>query len=169
MRIYPLLMSAAAIGALTTVSNAAGSTEAPAKKQRIAITATYSPGTEMGTFTLTPLTPGPLKQDSGTFVGSGDIKPTKVRNGQSVTVIVGSDQHTGKNGTFTVFQRIELVAAGGPVGRGKLGYSVATGTWSISGGTGAYAGLAGGGGRGDVIWPGLSKVRFSEEGIVGAR
>jgi hypothetical protein len=168
MRICTLLMSAAALGALAmTTSAATGATGAPVKKQRIVIEGTFNIGTSKGTFKLIPLTPGPLKQDSGTFTGTGAFEPAVIRNGQRVTPVIGSDRLTGKNGSFTVGQRLEIVAAGGPVAAGGR-YSVVTGTWSLSGGTGSYAGLAASGGYAAVAFPRVGNVRFSEEGIVRA-
>ena len=138
------------------------------KKQRIAIEGVYSQGSGTGTFKLVPKTPGPLTADSGKFVGSGDIHPLVIRNGQSVEVISGSDVMTGKNGTLTVTQQLEMVVAGGPLAGGAR-YRVITGTWSLSGGTGAYKGLTGQGAYAAVALPRYgNNVRFSEEGIVQA-
>lgn len=155
-----LLVSAAALAVLAIGSSAAtGSTEVAVKKQRIAIEGIFNLGTEKGTFKLIPLTPGPLKRDSGTFKGFGSFDPNVlVRNGQSVTLITGRDDLTGKNGTFSVSQRVELISAGGV-------YGANVGTWTFDRGTGVYEGLTGGGGFAGVLLPG-SMLRFREEGFV---
>ncbi len=154
-----LTLAVAGLLAVSVISVAAGAPSAT--KQRIAIQGTFNTTTGEGTFTVIPLTPGLLKRDSGTFSGDGDIKPTVVRkNGQSVTVIVGQDNLTGKHGTFTVSQQIESIQVGG-------NYWTDRGTWSFETGTGAYAGLRGGG---VFAAAGLPKglLRFREEGYVAS-
>lgn len=157
-----LLVAVVTLAVLVAGSGAAtGSTDVAVKKQRIAIEGTFSSGLGTGKFKLIPLTPGPLKKDSGTFkVGfSGTpIDPTpQIRNGQSVTFVAGRDDHTGKNGTFSVTQRLEIVSAGGS-------YAVVTGTWTFERGTGVYEGLAGGGAVAAIVLPGDD--RFRHEGFL---
>ena len=133
-----LTLGVAAIAGATLVAVPTGSA-APAK-QRVAIEISLNLSTGKGTFKVIPLTPGPLKRDSGTFVGGGDFKPAVIRkNGQRMTLIIGEDNHVGKNGTFRLTQRVESVDAG-------RGWTADTGTWSFAKGTGAYAGVTGGGG-----------------------
>jgi hypothetical protein len=142
----------------TTVATVAARSPASAK-QRVAFEIRLNLATGKGTFTLLPLTAGPLKRDSGTLVGGGDIKPAVIReNGQRMTLIVGHDNHVGKHGTFQLAQRVESVNAG-------RGWSADTGTWSFVKGTGAYAGLSGGGGFASVGPP--TGILFArEEGYV---
>ena len=138
-------------------------------KQRIAIEGVFNGTTAKGTFKLVPLTPGPLKADSGTFVGMGRVEPETIRNGQRVTVWTGSDSYTGKNGSFTTTQRLEQVTVGGPLAGGAR-YRIQTGTWTFVGGTGAYEGVTGQGAYANIIFPRYgNNGRFSEEGIVRGR
>lgn len=151
----------------TGSSVATGASDTAVKKQRIAIEGTHNSGTQTGKFTLIPLTPGPLKRDSGRFktvsTGAPGNPPTPfIRNGQSVLQLTGgfSDQMTGKNGTFSLgSQGLELVSAGGV-------YAVLTGRWGLDRGTGAYAGAGGGGTFVMVSLPGDERFRY--EGYVRA-
>ena len=145
-------------------SIATGAHEVAVKKQRIAIEGTFS--SAGGAFKLIPLTPGPLKKDSGrfttTFTGApSNPPPPIVRNGQ--TVYQGgsaTDQMTGKHGTLRVSAaHIEGVSAGGA-------YAIYTGTSTFGRGTGVYAGLGGGGTFVAVILPGQDRFRY--EGWVRA-
>ena len=159
-----LVAAAVALGVLATGTGmATGSTDVAVKNQRIAIEGTFNSGAGTGTFKLIPLTPGPLKKDSGTFKSAFSGTPNdptrRIRNGQSVEFVDGRDDHAGKNGTFSVTQRVEIVSAGGI-------YAVLTGTWTFERGTGVYKGLAGGGAFAAVMLPGDD--RFREEGFVRA-
>ena len=164
------IIGAAILGVVASVSSAAtDSTSAPVNKQRIAVEGVLSTGTCKGTFKLVPLTPGPLKADSGTFVAQGESKGEIIRNGQRVAVFTSSDSHTGKNGSFTMTQRLEGVTVGGPLAGGAR-YRILTGTWTLVGGTGAYEGVTGQGAYAAIIFPRYgNNGRFSEEGIVRGR
>lgn len=125
------------ISAVTIASVASGGPSAT--KQRIAIDGRLVLAANKGTWTLIPLTSGPLKKDSGTINGGGVLKPPVIsKNGQRVIVVIGKDVHTGKSGTFVVTQRVETVDAG-------HGWSAGHGTFTFKSGTGAYAGVTGGG------------------------
>jgi hypothetical protein len=173
MRISMFVLSAATLCAITTATSAAtASTRAPVKKQRVVIEGLFNIGSGTGTFKLVPMTAGPLKADSGTFAdvqaSGGGLPPPVIRNGQSVTVIKGSDAHTGKRGRFTVSERLALVGAGPGLADGSR-YGVVTGSWSLTGNSGVYDGVVGGGAYAAVVIPKTGKnVRFSEEGIVTA-
>ena len=78
----------------------------------------------------------------GTFTFSATSKPTVMREGQSVTTYKGVDALKGKHGTLRIPNVTAATDAGG-------GYGAGTAKWSIGAGTGAYAGLQGGG-RGTV-------------------
>jgi hypothetical protein len=164
------IMGAAMLGVVATVSSAAtDATSAPVNKQRVAVEGVYSVVTGKGTFKLIPLTPGPLKADSGTLLGSGVVKPKIIRNGQGVTVIAGSDSYAGKNGSFTMIERLEEVTVGGPLAGGAR-YRILTGTWTFVGGTGAYEDVTGQGAYASVTLPRYgNNGRFSAEGIVRGR
>ena len=63
-----ILVAAVAVAVLATGSGVAtGSADVAVKKQRIAIEGTFNSGAGAGKFKLIPLTPGPLKRDSGRF------------------------------------------------------------------------------------------------------
>ena len=164
------IMGAAMLGVVATVSSAAtDATSAPVNKQRVAVEGVYSVVTGKGTFKLVPLTPGPLKADSGTLLGSGVVKPKIIRNGQGVTVIAGSDSYAGKNGSFTMIERLEEVTVGGPLAGGAR-YRIVTGTWRLAGGTGAYENVTGQGAYASISFPRHgNNGRFSAEGIVRGR
>jgi hypothetical protein len=131
---HAVLVALAAAVTLTSVA-AAGS---EAAKQRVAITMKTSPN---GTFVLTPLQSGPLKQDTGTVRHTvADYVPRHIiREGQSVKIykpVVWLLQ--GKRGSLTIREpRNAWVDAGGP--------EIGTGTWKVVRGTGQYARITGGG------------------------
>lgn len=132
----------------TTASLTSGAAGSSTAKQRIAIeeksTATAS-GT--GTFRLIPLSAGPLKADSGTFTWTGGQSGSQtIRKGQRLTAYKGVDVLKGKHGTLRIPNDTFAVDAGG-------GYGAATQTWSIAGGSGAYAHLSGGGAGANVGTP----------------
>ena len=149
---------ALAVVALSTVVIASAASGGPsAKKQRVAVEGRLVLATNKGTWTLTPLSPGPLKKDSGTMVGGGTLLPPVVRNGQKVTVIIGKDVHTGKRGNFVLTQRVKSVLAG-------RGDTADTGTWKFQTGTGAYRGVTGGGGFAAVCCAKTGILYAREEG-----
>ena len=89
---------------VASVLVSAGAAAPTAQKQRIAIeekvTTTALAGS--GTFTLTPLTPGPIAADSGTFTYTGGSQGQVLRNGQTVTRYSGVDVLKGKHGTLRI-------------------------------------------------------------------
>lgn len=131
--------------AVTLTSVAAGALDA--KRQRVAIlTKGVANTSRPAQFVLDPLQAGSLRQDSGTTHAVGSLPPERVviRDGQRVAIydpIV--ETLRGKRGTLLIRSRIEYVDAGN-------GYHVGTGTWKVVRGTGQYAGITGGGRRGDV-------------------
>ena len=116
----------------------------------------------VGTFTLQGLTDGPLQRDSGTFLTSPNASaPSRVVDGQRTQHFGVNDTLTGKRGTLVIQSFGDGVSAGG-------GYDVGSGTWSIVRGTGAYAGLKGGGRFGYAMTP--TKFSFAQfEGFVQAQ
>ena len=150
-----VLTALVVLAALVSVG-AAGSS---VKKQRIAIEEKCMKGA--CTWTLTPLTPGSLKADSGRIlnVDTGDIR-VSMRDGQSVTTYPRALQFlAGKLGTLQIPNAWIRSSAGG-------GFDVGEVTWSIRGGSDAYAGLHGGG-RGSVVWTKTATVHARLEGYVG--
>jgi len=142
------LLIGLALLVLSSGLTSGGAASSNAINQRIAIeeksTATAA-GT--GTFRLIPLMPGPLKADSGTFTWTGGQSGSPaIRRGQSVTTYKGVDTLKGKHGTLRIPNVTFAVDAGS-------GYGTATQTWSIAGGSGAYAHLSGGGAGANVATP----------------
>jgi hypothetical protein len=84
-----------------------------------------------------------------------------MRDGQAIDIENPQMTLTGKRGTLVVRNRIEWVDL-------PDGWAVMTGTWRVINGTGAYAGLSGGG-RGAAVLPanGGGKSRF--EGFLTAK
>jgi hypothetical protein len=140
--------TAVALASLTALIAVIGATASTQKRQRIAIQeaarSTGKSGT--GTFTLTPLTPGPLKRDTGTYTFTVKISLTVIRGGQRSTTYTGVDELQGKRGTLRIPNVILGSRAGG-------GYQIGAATWSVKRGTKAYAGIAGGGRGGFVLTP----------------
>lgn len=150
-------LAVAGISAALLASGAAGGPDAT--KQRIAIEIRFVLATGKGTFTLTPLTRGPIKKDSGTFIGSGTPKKPFINElGQKVIPLTGVDAHTGRHGTFRLAQRVEGVQA-------ARGWLCDTGTWTFRQGTGAYEGVTGRGAFTAVGPPG-AVLYAREEGYV---
>jgi hypothetical protein len=91
-----------------------------------------------GTFVLEPLGAGALKYDSGTESSVIAGRRSVTREGQSAEIVTWVTTGKGKRGSFVARARIEHVDAGD-------GYQIGTGTWEVVRGTGAYAGITGGG------------------------
>jgi hypothetical protein len=131
--------------AVTLTSVAAGGPDVA--RQRVGImTKGVANSSRPARFVLEPQQVGSLRRDSGTTRAVGSLPPERValRDGQRVSIydpIVETLE--GKRGTLTIRSRIEYVDAGS-------GYHVGTGTWKVVRGTGQYAGITGGGRRGDV-------------------
>jgi len=102
------------------------------KQQRVAIVLNDA----SSTFTLTPLTPGPVKQDSGVFTACCWINRDIA--GDRLAVSLGNPELTfkGNRGTFSWRGQLTFVDL-------ESDYTVATAHWKILRGTGAYAHLAG--------------------------
>jgi hypothetical protein len=127
---YALLLALAVAVTLTSVAAAGPS----AAKQRVAITNRDLPD---GKFLLTPLQDGALTRDAGTSHVDFTDPQVVMREGQRVEIYRTTFTLKGKRGSLTIRERIEWVYAGNPY--------VGTGTWKVVRGTGAYAGIAGGG------------------------
>jgi hypothetical protein len=126
-----------AVLAITAVTLAAVAAAGPvAAKQQVAIQLTTG-GTDEP-FVLAPLTAGAIKRDTGvaTFCCWSSRKIT--RDGQAIDINNPQLTLTGKRGTLVLRNRIGWVDI-------PDGWSVFTGTWRVVRGTGAYAGLSGGG------------------------
>ena len=146
---YAVLIALAA--AVTVASVATASPEAA--KQRVQIT-TSGPANSSGQkFVLTPLSAGPLESDSGTSTSVVANQRTVTRDGQAAQIVTWVTTQKGKRGSFVVRARIEHIDAGN-------GFHIGPGTWKFVRGTGAYAGLTGGG-RVANAWSDISQ-RLSE-------
>jgi hypothetical protein len=137
---YRALTAVLAILVVASFTAAIGTAGGTATKQRIAIEERFNTVTGKGTWRVIPLTPGPITRQSGTLTVSGGFAGTAMRNGGRVTLIIGRQTLTGKNGTITLSQKVDTTDVW--VGSG---YSADVGTWKLTGSTGAYAGLEGGG------------------------
>ena len=138
-----------ALVALAVTLTAVAAADPVAAKQRVAIRNQGSEG-----FALSPLTAGALKFDSGTASFCCWSSHYVIRNGQKVEVTTGPELTlVGKRGTIVASNRMEFLEVAD-------GFQLFTGTWKVVRGTGAYAGLTGGGGVAGVALPnGQSKWR----------
>jgi hypothetical protein len=126
------VLAVAAVGgiaALLTTGAAAGSS---AKRQRVAIVL----GGNASTFQLTPMGSGPVHPDSGTVTACCWTNRDVTRDGQSASLANPKLTFKGGHGTFTWRAHLTFVDINND-------YTVATGTWKITHGTGAYAHLKG--------------------------
>lgn len=151
-----LVVLLACVSAFVLLSVASAGSNAT--KQRISFLQTFDPATGAGSWKLIPLSPGPLKADSGTQKGYGTASAEALRNGQRVIPIVGSDNMSGKRGTLVISQRLVSTAVGSR-------YTADIGTWKFVSGTGAYQSMTGGGRFAGVGLPG-GKVIINQEGWV---
>ena len=128
-------------------------------KQRIAIQ--VKNGASGTSFVLTPLSPGAIQPDTGTAAFCCWSQRSAVRNGQSIDINNPRMTLTGKQGTLVARNLVEFVDL-------PDSWAVFTGTWTVIRGTGAYAGVAGGGrGAGVSLADGGNKAQF--EGYLSAR
>jgi len=116
----------------------AGSDATVARKQRIAIHMVIMSKNDTGTFTLSPLTPGPLEADMGAVAIPGAAFGTEMRNGMKVMNVLRGQALKGRQGTFALPVRLDENEM-------QNGVRVEVGTWKIVEGTGAYSGVSGGG------------------------
>jgi hypothetical protein len=154
--------------AVVSAGRASASPDSPvASKQRVAIEVKTPLDARTGTFVLDVPTPGPLKNDSGSITFTSGPTPVFTRRivrGQRVDRFRGTNTLTGKQGTLVMSQQVDFVSAGNR-------YMVGAGNWSIVRGTGAYAGLKGGG-RSALVSPPAPPGRFGfaqHEGFVTTR
>jgi hypothetical protein len=133
VRYAALIVLAAAV---TVASVATASPEAA--KQRVQITIS-GPATNSGQkFVLFAPSAGPLEPDSGPTTSVVANQRNVTRDGQPAQIVTWVSTQKGKHGSFVVRARIEHIDAGN-------GFHIGTGTWKFVRGTGAYAGITGGG------------------------
>jgi hypothetical protein len=152
---------ALAILPVAAVALASIAVAGPSKKpklQRVVITAAKGDTTE---FALRPLKVGAVKRDSGVRTACCWTQRFVVRDGQKIEIDDPLVTFRGKRGTFTYRARILWLDAGN-------GYTVATGTWKLVEGTGAYAHFRGHG-RLAIDLPQESETSWQAEGYLGPR
>jgi len=139
MRLTPALLAVALGTALVAGGTAlAGSGGTAVRKQRIAIDMVIMSKNDTGTFTLSPLTPGPLEADKGTVTMGGFGAGTTLRNGMKVWSGLYGRSLKGRHGTFGLPVQLDENEM-------QNGVKVQVGTWKLVEGTGAYSGVSGGG------------------------
>ena len=132
---YAVLVAFAATAALS--SAAAAIPQAP--RQQVEIT-TWGVAdiSSVQKFELIPQGSGSLVPDSGTGTSVIASRRTVTRDGQTAEIVTWISTQKSKRGSFVVRTRIEHIDAG-------KGFHIGTGTWQFVRGTGAYAGMKGGG------------------------
>ena len=133
--IFPLALAAGIVLVMSVAAASPG-----AAKQRVEITATgVANPTSSLKFVLTPWAgAGALMPDSGTETSVVANQRNVTRHGQPAQIVTWITTCKGKRGSFVMRVRIEHVDAGN-------GFHIGTGTWKFARGTGAYAGITGGG------------------------
>ena len=143
--------------AVLAVSLAAVAAAAPvAAKQRVAIQENGN-----GSFVLAPLTPGAIKRDTGTASFCCWTERHITRDGQGIDINDPRWTFTGKLGTIEGRNHIGFVDL-------PDGWAVFTGTWKVIRGTGAYAGLSGGG-RVAGVQPTNGNTKAQFEGFLSSK
>jgi hypothetical protein len=112
-------------------------------------------------FVLTPLTSGPIRRDSGPYTSCCWTRRFFTRDGESMELDNPTITMRGKRGTITWRERITFVNL-------DHAYDIATATWTISHGTGAYAHLEGHGREAAVDKKNV-EVAAKAEGLVGLK
>jgi hypothetical protein len=159
MRNKILVAAALSVAATALAGVATAGPSAKPKQQRIAIVL----HDKSSTFALSPLASGPLRSDSGTWNACCWTQRLFTRAGQSIEIDNPTLTFSGKRGTFTWHARITFVDL-------NHDYTVATATWTIVGGTGAYAHLEGHGRQAFVQrTDGTNELADKAEGLVDLR
>jgi hypothetical protein len=152
-------LTAVAALAATAATLAAVASAAPvAVKQRVSIQLTG--GTD-SRFALTALTAGAIKSDTGKATFCCWSRRLITRDGQSIEIDNPQMTLTSKRGTIVARNQIGWIDL--PDGLG-----VFTGTWKVIRGTGAYAGLAGGG-RGAGVALANNNTKATYEGFLSPK
>ena len=139
--------------ASVTLAVAAGANPS-AKTQRVEIKMRGS----AHAWVLTPLTPGAITPDSGIASLCCYTERKVVRDGQAVEINDPTMTLVGKHGILVIRNRIEWTNL-------PDGWAVASMTWKIIRGTGAYAGVTGGG-RGSGVTTLTAKLKAQLEGLL---
>jgi hypothetical protein len=154
-----LVLVALAVASMAISSSVSASPGA--SHQRVMIQLKYRFGSPTGRFVFYALTQGSLELDSGRYTYAAVERPSILRNGQGIAVYVATAVLSGKRGTFTLHWRGEFVGAGD-------GNTVGKGSWSLLRGTGAYAGVTGGGRLACVVFTPRGYTSMQFEGLLSA-
>ena len=149
------LTAVTALAAAAAVLAAVAAAGPSATRQRVEIQVTGS------SFVLTPLTPGAIKAYAGTAAFCCWTQRSTMRGGESVEIDNPRMTLTGKKGTLVARNVIGFVDL-------PDSWAVFTGSWKVIRGTGAYAGLAGGG-RGAGVSPANGDNSAQFEGYLAQR
>ena len=158
---------AVAVGLVGGARASAGSAEATAQRQRVAINMIVNNETGTAIFTLSRLpsqahppmdVPG-VRLDEGTVAMEGGGWGTLNRNGMRVMGHVRRPSLDGQHGTLELVQRFDMTEM-------QNGTGVGVGTWKIRNGTGAYSGFKGGGRYVAVAVPNGRRTLVRQEGWV---
>jgi hypothetical protein len=146
-------VAALAVAAVTLAAVAAAAPVAApvGAKQRVSIQVT---GAGDGRFALTSLTAGAVKSDTGIATFCCWTQRLTTRDGQMIVINNPRMTLTSKRGTIVARNQVGWIDI-------PNGWAVFTGTWKVVRGTGAYAGLAGGGrGAGVMLVNGDTRATF---------
>jgi hypothetical protein len=149
-----IMVAAVVVVAVAVAAGIATAGSTSARQQRIQITF----HSLAQTFDLSPLTSGPVRHDSGTYSSCCWTRRFLTRDGESMEVDDPTVTMKGKRGTIVWHERLTFVDI-------NNGYDVATGPWTITRGTGAYAHLRGHG-REAAVDKNNVEVAVQDEGVV---
>ena len=152
------LIAAAAIAVAATALAGLAHAGRGATHQQIALSYANADASKV---TLTPITPGSIAADTGSTTWCCFTEKTIRQDGQQLDVNTPLATFVGKHGTLVWRERITWVDL-------TNGYSIATGTWRIVRGTGAYQHASGQGHLAFVSTSGTRVLSYRAVGIVAA-
>ena len=153
------LIAAGAIAVAATAMAGLATAGGAATNQEIAFT--YANG-NAAKMTLTPLTSGSVVADHGSTSWCCWSQKTIQQDGEQLDVNNPLATFVGTRGSLTWREQITWRDL-------TNGYSIATGTWKIVHGTGAYAGVAGHGHVAFISGAGDNVLTFRAVGLVSSR
>jgi len=133
--LFAVALGAAVVAGGTALAGSGGTA---VRKQRIAIDMVIMSNKDTGTFTLSPLTPGPLDADKGTVAIGGFGGGDRLLDGMKVWSEGTARNLKGRQGTFGIWVQLDENEM-------QNGVKVQVGTWQIGEGTAAYSRVSGGG------------------------
>jgi hypothetical protein len=153
---YKKLISAAAIAVAATALAGLASAGGAATQQEVAFSYANNNASKM---TLAPLTSGSILADYGSASWCCWTQKTVRQDGEQLDVDNPLATFVGKRGSLTWRERITWLDL-------TNGYSVATGTWQIVRGTGAYEHVTGHGHLALITSTGDKIVTYRAAGLV---